>query len=208
MRFLCAVGFVAGVVVLVAGCAAPPPAPKMDAQKPVSYVVLLDNADGSVGAVTVTGAKGTVQVERMAQGALLDGSGKAFAVEESRIRGDFGAAMAARPTEPVTFLLYFESGGSQLTAESQALIPKVLAAAKGRSVPDVSVIGHTDTEGTADINESLGLERAQAIAKLITEAGLAVAHMAIESHGERNLLVKTPDNVAEARNRRVEITLR
>ena len=32
--------------------------------------------------------------------------------------------------------------------------------------------------------------------------------LAIESHGERNLLVPTPDDTAEPGNRRVEITLR
>lgn len=191
----------------LAGCATPPPPPVAETPPPGSYVVLLDNADGSVGAITVTGAKGTVQVDRLAQGARLDG-GNAFAVEESRIRRDFGAALAARPAEPVSFLLYFETGGTQLTAASQALIPQILASAKNRPAPDVSVTGHTDTEGDAAANEQLGLERAQAIAKLVGEAGLAVAEMTVASHGERNLLVPTPDNTAEPRNRRVEITIR
>ena len=203
-------GWVSSVMLLlVAGCATPPPPPpRMEAPKPVSYAVLLDNADGTVGVITITGAKGTVVVDRLAQGALLDGSGKAFAVEESRIRNDFNAAVSTRPLEPAVFLLYFEPGGARLTAESQALIPQVLAAAKGRPAADVSVIGHTDTEGDADGNEKLGLQRAQAIAKLITEAGLVVNALAIESHGERNLLVPTADNIAEAKNRRVEISIR
>ncbi len=42
----------------------------------------------------------------------------------------------------------------------------------------------------------------------LTEAGLVVTVLTIESHGERNLLLKTPDNTAEAKNRRVEITIR
>ena len=209
MKFQHTVVLQLATATLAAGCATPPPAPvKVEEPKPVSYVVLLDNADGTIGAITVTGAKGTVLVDRMAQGALLDGSGKAFAIEESRIRRDFSAALASRPAAPVTFLLYFETGGARLTAESQALIPKVLAAAKGRPAPDVSVIGHTDTEGDADGNEKLGLQRAQAIAKMLAEAGLAVKDLAVESHGERNLLVPTPDNIAEAKNRRVEISIR
>lgn len=198
-----------GVVLFAAGCATPPAPPvKVEEPKPVSYVVLLDNADGTVGAITVTGPKGTVLVDRMAQGALLDGGGKAFAVEESRIRRDFNAALGSRPVAPMSFLLYFETGGARLTAESQALIPKVLAAAKDRPAPDVSVIGHTDTEGDAEGNEKLGLQRAQAIAKLLVESGLTVKDLAVESHGERNLLVPTPDNTAEAKNRRVEISIR
>jgi outer membrane protein OmpA-like peptidoglycan-associated protein len=30
----------------------------------------------------------------------------------------------------------------------------------------------------------------------------------VESHGKRNLLVPTPDNTEEVRNRRVEVTIR
>ena len=209
MKFMRNIGWLFSVSMLAVGCAtAPAPPPKVEAPKPVSYVVLLDDADGAVGAITVTGARGTVVVDRLAQGALLDGGSKPFAVEEGRIRRDFGAALSARPLEPVAFLLYFEAGGARLTAESQALIPRVLEAAKGRPSPDVSVIGHTDTEGDADGNEKLGLQRAQAIAKLLTEAGLAVQEMTIASHGKRNLLVPTPDNTAEAKNRRVEISIR
>lgn len=196
--------------VLAAGCATPPPPLTLTvaAPKALSYAVLLDDADGTVGAISVSGPQGTVVVDRLAQGALLDGSGKAFAVEESRIRRDFGAVLASRPVAPVSFLLYFEIGGARLTAQSQALLPQVLAALKVRPVPDVSVIGHTDTEGDAEVNEKLGLQRAQAIAAQLAEAGLAVTVVTIESHGERNLWVKTPDNTAEAKNRRVEITIR
>ena len=209
MKFMRNIGWLFSVSMLGVGCATPPaPPPRVEAPKPLSYVVLLDDADGAVGAITVTGARGTVLVDRLAQGALLDGGGQPFAVEEGRIRRDFGAALATRPLQPVTFLLYFEAGGARLTAESQGLIPKVLEAAKGRPAPDVSVIGHTDTEGDADGNEKLGLQRAQAIAKLISEAGLVVQELSIASHGERNLLVPTPDNTAEAKNRRVEISIR
>ena len=43
---------------------------------------------------------------------------------------------------------------------------------------------------------------------LLRQQGLNLAALVVESHGERNLLVPTPDNVDEPRNRRVEITLR
>ncbi len=190
----------------LAGCATPPPPPPAEAPLR-SYVVLLDNVDGGVGAITVKGAKGTVLVDRQAHGARLDG-GSAFAVEESRIRQDFGDALAARPVLPVSFLLYFETGGAKLTTASQALITQIVEAAKRRPAADVSVIGHTDTEGDNDSNEKLGLQRAQAIAKLMTGAGLDVAEITVTSHGERNLLVPTPDNTAEPKNRRVEISIR
>lgn len=194
-------------LVLIAGCAAPPEKPVfMPEPKPQSYVVLLDDGEGRVGTITVTGPKGTVVVDRLAQGALLDGSAP-FAVEEARIRRDFTDTLAARPEPPQRFLLYFETGGAQLTAASQALLPTLLAVARARKALAVSVIGHTDTEGDAEGNEKLGLQRAQIVLKQLQEAGLTADALLVESHGKRNLLVPTPDNTPEARNRRVEILL-
>ena len=202
----------AALLLLALGaCALPPPPPAKSVFIPEprfgSYVVLLQDEDGRVGEITVTGAKGTAVVNRLAQGAMLDGSAP-IAIEESRIQRDFNAVLAARPQPPQSFLLYFETGCAQLTAASQALIPQVVNVVKARTAPDVSIIGHTDNEGDAELNDKLGLTRAQAIAKLLTEAGLVTDSVSVESHGKRNLLVPTPDNTAEPRNRRVEVTIR
>ncbi|KAB2920026.1 MAG: OmpA family protein [Dechloromonas sp.] len=173
-----------------------------------SYVVLLENPDGSTGAVVVKGSKGEQVIDRARHGAALDGAKPAAAVAEADIQRDFGSAMAARPLLPERFLLYFTSGGAQLTAESQALLPKIVDSAAKRPAVDVSIIGHTDTVGRAEQNEELALKRAQAIAELIKAKGLQVHALTVESHGERNPLVRTADEVAEPRNRRVEISLR
>jgi len=173
-----------------------------------SYVVLLENPDGSTGSVVVKGSKGEQVIDQARQGAALDGSSKPAAVAEADIQRDFGTAMAARPQLPERFLLYFVSGGAQLTPESQALLPKIVASAAQRPAVDVSIIGHTDTVGRAEQNEELALKRAQAIAEQIKAKGLKVHALGVESHGERNPLVKTADEVPEPRNRRVEISLR
>ncbi len=183
------------VVLLLTGCASP------------SYVVLLPNPDGSTGKVTVKGTKGEQTIATPGQGAPLDGSAPATPVAEEKIKTDFGAAMAARPKLPVRYLLYFDSGAA-LTGESQIIIPKIIAEAADRPAVDVSVIGHTDTADSASANEELGLNRAQTTAQLLKEKGLKYHALTIESHGERNLLVPTPDNTVEPRNRRVEISIR
>jgi outer membrane protein OmpA-like peptidoglycan-associated protein len=72
----------------------------------------------------------------------------------------------------------------------------------------VLVIGHTDTVGTRASNIVLGMRRAELLRKLLVEAGLDSSLIEIASHGEADLLVPTGDEVAEPRNRRVEITVR
>ena len=187
---------------ILAGCVTRPP------PKPPSYAVLLDNADGTTGAITISGTRGEVLVNRSRFGASLDGSAQACVFDQLQLESDFGAVLAARPQLPVSFLLYFEGTGTTLTADSQAQIARILSAVANRPVPDVSIIGHTDTVGEAAANERLGLERAQRVAKLIAAAGLKVSDLTIASHGEFNLLVKTPDETPEPRNQRVEITIR
>jgi peptidoglycan-associated lipoprotein len=198
-------GFAA--IMFLAACAAPPAAPLPP--PPQSYVVLMPNDDGTVGQLNVSSPQGEVVVREARQGVNLDGSlGAPYAVDENRIKRDFAQAIAASPPPPVSFMLYYELGGTQLTAESQALIPRILEAVKRRPAPDVSVIGHTDTVGTPELNEKLGLQRALSVAELISKAGLKAHDLTIVSHGERNLLVRTPDETPEPRNRRVEITVR
>ncbi|WP_371322922.1 OmpA family protein [Dechloromonas sp. ZY10] len=173
-----------------------------------SYVVLLENPDGSTGQILVKGAKGEQSVSVAGQGVPNDGSAPPAAIPREQIERDFGAALAAQPKLPVRFLLYFQSAGVALTGESQALLPKILDEVGQRPAPDVSVIGHTDTVGKAEMNEALALKRAEAIATLLKDKGLKVHALSVESHGERNLLVATPDETAEPRNRRVEISVR
>ena len=141
-----------------------------------------------------------------------------FEVAEDRIRADFAAAMAARAIPPQTFLLYLESGSAKLTTESEQLIPRIVEAIRTRTRPGVSIIGHTDTAGDAAANQRLGQERAQLIAQhlgLLPRDGaparlsdVQLSDLTVTSHGESNLLVRTPDNTPEARNRRVEVTIR
>lgn len=174
---------------------------------PGSYAVLLPSPDGSVGQIAVQGPGGTQVLTQAMTGAGIDGGKPPFQVTPELLARDFGPAMAARPALAEQFMLYFDQG-SQLTAESQALLQRVLERARARTSLDISVVGHTDTLGSADINENLARERATTMAEQLKQLGLQDAILTVESHGERNLLVKTPDDTAEPRNRRVEITLR
>ncbi|MDQ5911475.1 MAG: hypothetical protein QG599_3573 [Pseudomonadota bacterium] len=177
-----------------------------------NYVVLLPNDDGTTGKVVVEAREGVTLLEKGREGADIGGRvGKTFEVSDKQIAEDFGEALAASPEKPVSFLLYFKVGTDILTPASEADLPKVLAEIRRRPVPDISVIGHTDTMGDADVNARLSLMRAGSTAEMIGKLDPSVIsadRISIESHGEKNLLVPTPDNTDEPRNRRVEITVR
>jgi outer membrane protein OmpA-like peptidoglycan-associated protein len=190
---------------MLGGCATPPPPKPL----PTSYVVLLDNGDGTIGKVVVTGRQGVTKLEKARESTLLaQAGGPSFVATEAQIRQDFGAALAISPKKPATFRLYFQSGTAKLTPESEPELAKALAEIESREVPDISVVGHGDTMGDTDVNFRMGLERALLVRRLVQSAKLKPGNVTVESHGEKNLLVQTADEVANILNRRVEITVR
>jgi outer membrane protein OmpA-like peptidoglycan-associated protein len=62
--------------------------------------------------------------------------------------------------------------------------------------------------GVSAMNFELGLKRANTVRDLLVEGGLDGSAVEVISHGESDLLVRTADEVAEPRNRRVEIAVR
>lgn len=175
-----------------------------------SYVVLLAEDDGSLGKVQVITQQGTTVLEGNQEAVGLGAAaGKTFTVSAEQITEDFGSALAASPQKPLSYYLYFEGGTTTLTAESRADVPKIIDEITKRSpAVDISVIGHTDTVGDDQLNAKLSLERAKSVAELFQEAMPDASKVTIDSHGEKNLLVPTPDNTDEAKNRRVEVTVR
>lgn len=174
-----------------------------------SYAVLMESPDGSTGAIVVSNDKGAMLLTEKNQAVALDGTmAQAYSARDKEMEADFSDAKAAQPLLPQEFRIYFKTGTSALTAESELTIPTVLQAVRTRGKAVVEVTGHTDTTGDDATNERLGLQRAQAIATLLQANGLQAIELIVTSHGERNLLVRTPDDTDEPRNRRVEITLR
>ena len=175
-------------------------------------VVLLPDADsGTTGRSIVSSGPDSVELSAARQSTMVavgQAPSPVTVLSESDVRRIFGSAIAALPPAPTHFTLFYKFDSDELTDESRALVPKILDAVKSRPVPEVVIIGHTDTIGTATSNEALGMRRAVAVRSLLVEAGLDESFLEVTSHGEADLLIRTGDNVAEPRNRRVEITVR
>ena len=179
---------------------------------PQTLVVLLPDADTSAtGRAQVWNASGTVQLiaARDATSVRPDSSpSPAAPLSSEDVERIFGPALAALPAAPRHFTLYFQFESDELTVESRALVREILATVKNRVLPEVAVVGHTDTMGTAAANLQLGLKRAATVRKLLIDAGLGASLIDVTSHGESDPLVRTADGTAEPRNRRVDIAVR
>ena len=174
-------------------------------------VLLPDSESGSVGHARVSNPSGAADLaaERDAtQVAANQAPGPTNTLSEGDVKRIFGDALSALPPPPRHFTLNFRFESDDLTEEARALVPEILKTVKERSVPDVIVVGHTDTMGTPAANVGLGLKRATTVRNLLVEAGLDASFIEVTSHGEGDLLIQTPDETPEPRNRRVEISVR
>lgn len=190
------------IVLLLSACGTPAPR---------SYVVLLPDPDGAVGQVIVSGSKGSQVLTRSGQVAATDGSVVNVVVEPEQIAAEFNEARAAQPAQPEHFMLYFLSGGTRLTPDSEIKFAEILNRWKVRdsqAISEVVVIGHTDTVGTDENNVALSMQRAKSIADRLRDTGMKLVNLTLESHGEKHPLIPTKDGVSEPRNRRVQVTIR
>ena len=172
-------------------------------------VVVLPSPDGHTGTVIVQrGSERHVLNQPFAASRLAGGQADMAQLSDAAVRQSFGVALQALPARPATFLLYFVTATGELTDESKGELKKILAALKQRPVPDIMVVGHTDTVGDVEANDRLSAQRAERMKSFLIEIGIPGTQIQTAGRGERELLVPTADNTDEPRNRRVEISVR
>lgn len=71
-----------------------------------------------------------------------------------------------------------------------------------------NLVGHADRSGSDGYNQSLSVRRADAIAGMLSAAGVATTAMSVSGRGESEPRVATADGVRELQNRRVEISVK
>jgi len=177
-----------------------------------SMVVLIPDPDGNVGQVVVANEGGKQVLTEANQSVEATGRNKApsdvTTLSTEEIRATFSEALAAQPPPPAKFILYFQRDSDELTGESKAVLPKIIQTIRERRSTDIVISGHTDRVGSMEYNYKLSLERAQVICRILADSGADPANITVTSHGEGNPLIKTADNVAEPRNRRVEVVIK
>ncbi len=117
-------------------------------------------------------------------------------------------APAASAGPSVDLTINFQNGSAELTPDA---VKTLSALGKALSSSDLSAFrfrieGHTDTVGSRDYNISLSQARANKVAEFLEKNfGVAGGRLEAVGKGPEGLLVPTPDQTAEPRNRRVQV---
>jgi putative hemolysin len=112
------------------------------------------------------------------------------------------------PATPVKqlFVVYFNTGQSDLAPDAQATITQAAATFRQGGTA-VAVKGHADRVGDQGANLRLSLARTAAVKAALMRNGVPESAIRSGSLGEENLPVPTADNVPDRLNRSVHITV-
>jgi len=120
--------------------------------------------------------------------------------------------MATPQTSPagrsINLTVVFATDSAQLTPQAMATLDELGRALSNRELSNYRfrIEGHTDTVGTADYNRALSEQRAAVVVAYLTaKFRVAASRLQPVGMGEQGLLVPTPPQTPEQRNRRVEI---
>ena len=201
------------LLIFAAGCAKKPaPVPPPPPPQPQNIFALLPDPDGRNTSIVVKNSAGEQEINQPNRAVRVAGATvpptAPFEIDQPTGRRLFGAALDALPSAEVHFTLSFDLAQDALNAASQAQIPAILRAIQDRHSTNISVTGHTDTQGNAAANYTLGLNRARTVAALLRAQGVEADNLFVTSHGEADLLVQTPRGIDEPQNRRVEVIVR
>ncbi len=176
-----------------------------------TLVAMAPDPDGKPGIISVLTEAGSVTLETPYQATTIgdakDQPDAPVQLGQEAVEKIFQEALSVQPQRPIHYLLYF-TGETTLTPDSANLLPDIIATIKERNSADISVVGHTDTLGSKEINIALSHDRAEAVKALLVGEGVEENSIRTTSHGKENPLIPTGDNVYEPKNRRVEVVVR
>jgi outer membrane protein OmpA-like peptidoglycan-associated protein len=113
-----------------------------------------------------------------------------------------------RPALIVTLpeAVLFDFGSAELRPEAQAALAGVVEMFRQQPKARAEVAGHTDSIGTAGVNQSLSQQRAAAVADWLVAHGVPRDRLHLVGYGATRPVAGNATDDDRRRNRRVELT--
>ncbi len=101
--------------------------------------------------------------------------------------------------------VYFETGSSKLTTESQAQLQNIAGILKAFQTAELKMGGYTDNQGDSTKNVSLSQKRAEAAMAELVKLGTGKTRLKAEGYGPTHPVATNETNEGRAQNRRVDV---
>jgi outer membrane protein OmpA-like peptidoglycan-associated protein len=105
----------------------------------------------------------------------------------------------------LTLYVNFDTGKATIKPESDKTLDDAAAVLKAATALKIEVGGHTDNVGTAQSNEKLSAERAQAVMAALVKRGVAANRLTAKGYGQSAPVADNRTEDGRAKNRRVEL---
>ena len=185
--------------------------------KPKTTVVLLKNKKRH-NAVVISTDQGSQRLERvraysdLTQDDRPPTSPKIMSKEELKRR--MGELASISIKHPISYFFYFKKGTMELTPSSQKRIDKAITSIIERVPCMVDVIGHTERRGIQEENIQTSYQQALYLESILKKEILKrITYkkditLTTKGYGEEDLLIPTPNNREEEKNRNVEVFIK
>jgi len=104
--------------------------------------------------------------------------------------------------------IFFATGSAKLLAKSNASLKDVAQILKDNPTYKIDVDGYTDITGSADKNQVLSENRANAVKDYLVTNGVDETRITATGHGINDPIADNKTAAGRAKNRRVEMKLR
>ncbi len=129
-------------------------------------------------------------------------------VEATPMVGDEATVLAEVTHLEIPGDILFAFDRADLRPEARSLLAPLAAALADDGAGDpIEIGGHTDSLGSAAYNRALSQRRAAAVARFLTDHGVAAGRLRVHGHGEEEPVADNTTEQGRAHNRRVEIRL-
>jgi len=150
----------------------------------------------------------SVATQRAAADQCHASFGRSIARLENDQRRPIAAPPPAASAAPVAdYTVHFAFNSWSLSGTQLVVLENAIATARAGGQSRITVVGHTDTSGSAAYNQALSVRRANVVTETLVDMGARREAIQISGVGENDLAVPTGDNVREAKNRRTVVTL-
>ena len=113
----------------------------------------------------------------------------------------------APPPPAKSWMVFFDTNSTTLSQQGSMTVTEAANVAKSMANSRVGVTGFTDTDGSPAYNQQLSVRRADAVRKALVSNGIAPQAITVNGAGESGLLIETPDQTKNEKNRRVQIVV-
>lgn len=121
---------------------------------------------------------------------------------------DFMNALQELEALKPAFIVYFNTGSTSVSKADRKATRALVKYLKTLDNYEIFVTGHTDTVGGDKSNQRLSDARVKAVKNMLVNHGVKRKRIAGDGLGQTQPVVETGDNVSEALNRRVVITIK